>query len=208
MRRLPAGTSIAVGITAAITAGVFGWGMGMGSRTASAAPTGNGSPAVSQAVPHYYLSIDTPGMLANNSTGPAYVPSTMQWPANTTIDVTILNFDDATPLSAATTSYAVARGVMGMLTIRPLDAAAPNSVAAAWHASSLDPATGVSHTFTVPGLGLSVPVAPHAATSFRFHTGFAGSYAWHCMDPCGSGVSGWGGAMAADGYMAGRVTLG
>jgi hypothetical protein len=74
-------------------------------------------------------------------------------------------------------------------------------------ASSLNPDTGVSHTFTIARLGVNVAIAPHAVTTFRFHTGNAGTYDWRCMDPCGSGAIGWGGAMAAKGYMEGSIHL-
>ena len=42
-------------------------------------------------------------------------------------------------------------------------------------------------------------------TTFSFHSAAAGTYAWQCMDPCGSDPNGWGGAMATAGYM--KVSL-
>lgn len=184
-----------------VTTGVLGWSMGL----ASSAPASTPRPA--QAIPHYVLSIDTPDMLAGNPTGPAYVPANVDWPANTTIEVTIYNFDDATALPAGSAQYAKATGIIGSLSVASLDAGNPNEASKAREVSSLDPENGVSHTFTVQALGLNVPVAPQSVTTFRFHTGLAGTYEWHCMDPCGSGPVGWGGAMAARGYMAGTVHL-
>jgi hypothetical protein len=201
MNRWNLGSSIAVAGAALVTAAVFGWGMGASANNNVA------TKSVSHAIPHFTLSIDTPDMLDGNSTGPAFVPSNIAWPADTTIDVTIVNFDDATALPASATAYATARGIIGKMTITPLDAGNPNAAAPATQATSLDPANGVSHTFTIAGLGVNVPLAPKATTTFRFHTGGAGTYEWRCMDPCGSGDTGWGGAMDAKGYMSGSITL-
>jgi hypothetical protein len=196
------GTTIVSGAAAVITAGVLGWGLGIGAHTVASAAT----PA-STAAPRYVLSIDTPSMLNDNPVGPAYVPSNFEWPANTTIEVSIVNFDDATPLSAGARQYATATGVIGAISVRRLDLGNPNSIGPTTQATALDPGSGVSHTFTIAGLGVNVPVAPHAVTTFRFHTGPRGTYDWRCMDPCGGGVVGWNGAMAAKGYMEGSVTL-
>ena len=77
---------------------------------------------------------------------------------------------------------------------------------------SLDP-TKVAHTFTVPQLGLNVPLPGDlpsgqkiSTVTFTFITGKAGTYMWQCMDPCGSG-SGWEGPMATMGYMMGTMTI-
>ena len=72
----------------------------------------------------------------------------------------------------------------------------------------------VAHTFTVPILGISVPIpgdipAGHKdiSVTFSFKTGDAGLYYWQCMDPCGSGSTGWGGPMSTSGYMKGALTV-
>lgn len=196
------GTSIVVGAAGVITAGVFGWGLGIGAPAVVSAAT----PA-STAVPHYVLSIDTPKMLNENPVGPAYVPSNFEWPANTTIEVSIFNFDDATPLNAGARQYATATGIIGAMAVRHLDPSNPNGSGPTLQATALAPDSGVSHTFTIAQLGVNVPITPHAVTTFRFHTGSRGTYVWRCMDPCGSGAAGWNGAMSAKGYMEGSVTL-
>ncbi len=140
---------------------------------------------------------------------PAYIPSDMVLPANSTVIVTVTNFDDATPLPKGSEVYARAEGIVGgTFSVTPIDPKNPNGAAGPTRMlSSLDPAD-VSHTLTVPGLGLNVPIAPHARVTFTIHTGAPGTYTWHCMDPCGAGTSGWGTAMAAQrGYMEGRFTV-
>ena len=153
------------------------------------------------------MSIDTPDMLKTDA-GPAYVPSSLTLPANTDVTVTIYNFDNATPLTGDATKFANATGIVGSLEIQPIDTTNPNGPATgnALGTMSIEPAS-VSHTFTVPALGLNVPLAGASRTTFTIHTGAAGTYAWHCMDPCGTGDTGWGGAMAMPGYMAGTLRL-
>jgi hypothetical protein len=87
-----------------------------------------------------------------------------------------------------------------------MDPADPNAPGTTTRAIKLDPATGVSHTLTIAKLGLSIPIAPKSITTFTYHTGAAGSFGWQCMDPCGSGPTGWDGAMSTKGYMQGQVS--
>ena len=89
-------------------AGIFGWGMGASAHSAPpAVHTGS-------VMPHYTLSIDTPDMLGGTEdTGPAIVPSDITLPANTLVEITIVNFDDATPLTADSAKYATAYGIVG-----------------------------------------------------------------------------------------------
>ncbi len=140
---------------------------------------------------------------------PAYVPSDFSLPANATVVVTVTNFDDATPLTGGATVYAKAQGIVGgSFTVTPIDPKDPNGSAGPTQTlSALDP-TQVSHTFTIPTLGINVPIAAHARVTFTIHTGAPGTYAWRCFDPCGAGNSGWGTAMAAQkGYMEGTLTV-
>lgn len=164
------------------------------------------TPASAAAVTsHLYLSIATPAMLGGGEM-PAYLPGNFSVPANADVTVTITNFDDATALTPGTEQFASATGIKGSMSVQPLDATNPNGPATPQLLSALDPAKGVSHTLTVAKLGLNVPIAPKAVTTFTFHTAAAGTYAWQCMDPCGSDPNGWGGAMAAAGYMKGSMT--
>ncbi|TME00551.1 MAG: hypothetical protein E6I76_00230 [Chloroflexi bacterium] len=163
-------------------------------------------PAVAAAPVHVTWVIATPAMLGSDEK-PAYLPGNPVLPANTDVTVTVVNFDDATVLPAGTETFATPTGIVGGLSVAPMDPANPNADTPAKTVASLDPATGVSHTFTVAKLNLNVPIAPKSRTTFTFHTGAAGTYAWQCMDPCGTDPAGWGGAMAATGYMKGTLTI-
>lgn len=183
--------------------GSLGWDAAQ--MAAAASPARTVSTVVQGGTPHIYLTIATPDMLQSD-VGPAYLPSNFTMPANSDVTITVINFDDATALPVASRQYAIAEGIREQLTVQSMDAADPNKVASTRTADRLDPTTGVSHTFTIAKLGLSVPIAPKAKTTFTFHTGAAGTYSWQCMDPCGTGATGWGGAMGAKGYMSGQVS--
>ena len=140
---------------------------------------------------------------------PVFVPSDFTLPANSTVIVTVTNFDGATALPKGSDLYAKAAGIVGgTFTVTPIKAGDPNGTAGpTTSVSALDP-TQVSHTFTISALGINVPLAPGARTTFTLHTGAPGTYAWRCLDPCGTGPSGWGGPMAAtSGYMQGTLTV-
>ena len=195
-----AGIVVAVLILAVAT--ITGWSVGRGLATHNSSPSIH---LASQATPHYYLSIDTPAMLGGTEdTGPAYVPSTFTLPANQLVTLTVVNFDNATALPA---QYAKTSGIVGPMTIQTLDSVHPNAAGTTTQTTSLDPNTGVAHTFTMPDLGLNVPIAPMSRVTFTFHTPAAGTYVFRCMDPCGTGPAGWNAAMSAEGFMEGHVTF-
>jgi hypothetical protein len=151
-----------------------------------------------------------------------YCPSTnFEVPANSTITVTITNYDGQTELH--NDFFSQVRGTVG-----GVETVNGQTV------SEVDAAT-VSHTFTIqskPGsdypIFVSVPVVgvPDDAPtdpntgyptkpnviSFQFKTGPAGiTYIFKCYDPCGNGLQGdqqgFAGPMATIGYMAGQMTV-
>jgi plastocyanin len=61
------------------------------------------------------------------------------------------------------------------------------------------PAETVSHTFTVPTLGINVPVPVSSTVVAYFTISNAGTYNWFCMTPCGDA------AMATPGWMTGSL---
>jgi hypothetical protein len=134
-------------------------------------------------------------------------------PANSTVRVTIYNFDGKSGLRNPFLS--IARGVVGgrfavngksMRLIAPDDA---------------------SHTFAIPQLGVIIPVlgvddnaknqcdfAPcgmdkaHETITFTFKTGKKGHYRWQCFVPCAAGfLYGFGGPMQTIGYMDGFINV-
>lgn len=139
----------------------------------------------------------------SSMSGPSYLPTTdLVLPAHTLVTITIVNRDlGDTPLPAGSPFRQVTGTAGGVATVdgqayRALDV------------------SKVAHTFTIPQLGVNVPVpgdVPQGqqgiTVMFSFRTGDAGTYMWRCMDPCGSGPYGWAGSMAMPGYMQGTLTV-
>ena len=164
------------------------------------------SPTKSRGNASLYLTSATPDMLGTDDM-PAYLPAFPTIPAHTRARVEIVNFDDATPLTGALEQFAKVKGTVGgSIQVEALDEKNPNAITASQTVTALDP-QNVSHTFTVAKLGINIPVAAKARTIFEIQTGAPGVYDWRCNDPCGQGNGGWGGAMAAAGYMMGKLTL-
>lgn len=129
---------------------------------------------------------------------PEFLPGNFQLPAHATIHMTVISFDDG---PAPTPGYTKIKGVSGNAVT--LDGKRVTRIAA----------NDIAHTFTVPALGLNVPIpaAPtgkYVTVAFTFHTGGAGRYAWQCYALCGAGQSGWGYPMTANGMMRGVVKVG
>jgi hypothetical protein len=70
------------------------------------------------------------------------------------------------------------------------------------------PLSEISHTFTVPSLGLNIPMASESTVVVFFTTGAQGTYTWLCETACGAGKGGFGGAMSTPGWMSGSLTVG
>lgn len=124
---------------------------------------------------------------------PYFSPGNMTLPANTTVTVTIKNEDngaDSVPASLAKVTGTV--GGTETVNGKTVTAIAVKDV---------------SHTLTVPGLGINIPIPPLSTVTFTIQTKGPGTYVWQCMVPCGTGSSGWGGPMATMQWMKGSFTI-
>lgn len=160
------------------------------------------------------------GKLGQNPTWVSYlVREGDQWkhttvfdvPAHSLVRITILNFDGASGLRNPFLSQV--QGTVGG--VMQLDGKTVKNIAA----------PDASHTFTVPQMGISVPIkgvaddAPnqcpempcsldqaHETVSFMIRTGKPGRYRWQCFVPCAAGFfTGFGGPMQTIGYMDGSL---
>ncbi len=134
-------------------------------------------------------------------------------PANSTVRVTVLQYDGASGLRNP--FLARPEGVVG------------NTIEVDGKAvQAIDPALA-SHTFAIPGMHLVVPLegvaddapdqceaAPcglekaHRTITFSFHTGSRGRFRWQCFVPCAAGfIHGFGGPMQTIGYMDGFLDV-
>lgn len=133
----------------------------------------------------------------------AFLPSTLLIvPANSTITMTIRNFDlDSASVPEDSANNQV-QGTLGGVAY--IDGTA----------FTVLPRNGIAHTFTVPDLHLNVPIPGKSASgqrfvtvSFSFHTGQAGTYSWRCFASCGDGPDEQAGPMAEVGYMRGTLLV-
>lgn len=166
-------------------------------------PTPHVASAASKATTHVALDIMPVKPGGPVEDWPAYLASTsLTVPAHSIVTVTIRNFDLG---DAALTPNSPLAKVTGTVS----NVATFNGKSY----SSLDPAK-VSHTFTIPQLGLNVPIpgdapdnASYLTVTFSFQTGKAGTYTFQCFAPCGTGTSGFDGPMGSMAYMKGTLTV-
>jgi hypothetical protein len=146
--------------------------------------------------------------LAQNPEGKWVHTTVLTVPAHSLVTVTIYQFDTATGLRNP--FFGGPQGLVGEMTVDGK------------RVPTLDPDLA-SHTFTIPDLGVSVPlkgvpddaknqcsVAPctlseaHTTVTFTFRTGDKGTFRWQCFVPCAAGfILGNGGPMQSVGYMDG-----
>jgi hypothetical protein len=181
-----------------------------------AATTQNGATSLTlQTVPSYGHDPDPDWVsyLGLDSSGHWHHTTIYQLPAHRLVHVTIYQFDTATGLRNP--FLAQVRGTTGgiaSLNGKPF---------------SVLNADDASHTFTVPDLGISVPlsgvsdnaknpcsVAPcalsfdHTTIRFSFVTPGPGTYRWQCFVPCAASFYyGFGGPMQTIGWMSGWLKI-
>ncbi|NMM24350.1 MAG: hypothetical protein HHJ11_12790 [Phycicoccus sp.] len=128
---------------------------------------------------------------------PAMAPSDVTFAKGDTVVLTIKEYDDMMSALPAGSPYNDVKG--GTMTV---DGVATTTV----------PNSMLSHTFSIPELGLNVPLvkAPEgkfSTTVFTFKVDKAGTYTWRCFTPCGGDPKGMGGSMATKGWMQGNVVV-
>ncbi len=204
---LTLGATVAIHITPSVAQSSKQPATAQGKSPAANAPASSPTqPTKVSTVPtkHINLSIVATMTMPDGSTmGPTYLPTTSLYvPAHSMVTVTIVNYDIGDTDLPAGSPFANVSNVVGGSA--KVDGASY---------TQLD-ITKVAHTFTIPQLNVNVPIPGDSATgassltvTFSFMTGAAGVYDWRCMDPCGSGSSGWGGPMATMGQMEGTLTV-
>jgi hypothetical protein len=135
-----------------------------------------------------------------------------QVPAHTRVNVTLYEYDSGSPLRNQ--QLGLIQGTH--VTVNGKSVQVINSNAG----------NGVAHTFTIPSLGINVPLyaengnanlcsqapcttkSPHNVIKFSFTTPGPGNYPWQCFVPCGLGyLYGNGGPMQTVGYMDGFLEV-
>jgi hypothetical protein len=134
-----------------------------------------------------------------------------QVPAHTRINMTIYQYDSGSPLRNQQVGQVT--GTFGNVALLN---------GKAYHLLNSNAGNGVAHTFSIPTLGINVPLygnngnanlcgaapcttsSPHQIIKFSFMSPGPGQYPWQCFVPCGLGyLFGNGGPMQTIGYMDG-----
>ncbi len=132
-------------------------------------------------------------------------------PSKSTVVITIFCYDDGN--ASVDAKYLKVTGtqnntelVMNNTMMNATQEAKGIHVAGEQTVSSLS-ASVVAHTFTIPALGINIPVPLSSIVQTTITTGSSGTYSWQCEAACGSGVTGWGGAMDTPGWMMGSISV-
>lgn len=167
---------------------------------------GGASAASTDKPVNLYLSILTGDQLKTKDQ-PTFVPSDVTVPANSTVNVQIVSFDDGTAELPAGSPYGKVTGVIGnSATSEALTIDKPNTPGAKKTYTEMA-LKDVAHTFTISALKLNVPIPVSSIVSFSFKADKPGTYNFQCMAPCGSDPNGMGGAMTEEGQMIGTLRV-
>lgn len=218
---MKAGTITIASMVILLALGVgIGWGM-----QSTIAPASRGTVTVtSQAQGAYPVTLVITTNNAYNSTigaQPAYYVLTSEGlqssanislPANTTIKLTIVCYDNGNAMLLSN-QYANVQGTIGgtMTYVNNDDvnsSQGPNGIVVTGGESVAQVSPDmIAHTFTIPTLGVNIPVPLNSTVVAYFKTGSAGTYAWFCETACGAGPSGILGAMDTPGWMTGKIEI-
>jgi plastocyanin len=123
------------------------------------------------------------------------------------IQVSIVSYDTPTP--GSTNSMGVVNGTVGnKVYLINGTTASMSSMPAQWGQNVTSvPGAVLAHTFTIQGLGVNIPVVGGDTSIAYLYLTKPGTYTWYCQTPCGLGSDGMGGAMSANGWMTGQITV-
>ena len=198
-------------------------GYGIGSTISSTAKAVSTTTTSAAQTPYVITLVITTGNEFNSSIGdqPAYYvvgPNGLQssaqinLPAQRLIELVIINYDNGNA-TLTNSKYANVSGVVGNqillvnnTLINSTMGTSGIQIRGGENVTSLS-ASVIAHTFTIPSLGINIPVGTLSTEVAYFKVDNAGTYTWFCMTECGSGAEGLGGAMATPGWMTGSVVV-
>lgn len=210
--------SLGVGYAAAVVLGT-----GIVSTTTTQTKTVTQAPAQNSSEPFTIALVITTGNTFNASVGqqPAYYvlgPNGLQssikisLPAHRLIKLVIFNYDNGNA-TLVKPSYANVQGTTNgtitfanNATVNSTESSSGISIIGVQTVTSV-PADQISHTFTIPSLGINVPVPVSSTVVATFTLNQTGTFLWFCETECGSGPDGLAGAMATPGWMSGAVIV-
>ena len=228
MQRKSAAARVAVVLVVAIliaAAGIaIGYGFGTTVQVSAQGTTVTKTISGSNSSSPYVLTlVITTGNFFNSTFGdqPAYYvlgPNGLQssaqivFPAHREIELVIVNYDDGSA-NLSSSQYATVAGTLNdqMTVVNNTDvnstmASSGIQIRGGASVGSL-PAADVSHTFTIPSLGINIPVGTSSTEVVYFTLESTGTYTWFCMTACGGGPNGLEAAMSTPGWMTGSLVV-
>ncbi len=128
-------------------------------------------------------------------------------PANTLIEVSMVSYDTPTPGSSDGMGV-VSGTVDGNVYLINGTMASMNSMPGQWGMNVTEVSgADLAHTFTIPQLGINLPVVGGDTEIAYVYLTKTGTFSWYCETPCGFGPTGMDGAMSKTGWMAGQITV-
>lgn len=129
-------------------------------------------------------------------------------PSNVPIYITIVAYDMGNA-SVSSKFLNVYGTIDNQVTVVNGIVAMGDNVSQSWEKNMTSfPASEVLHTFTIlqgSSVLVNIPVVAGDTESSTFYLNSTGTFSWQCEAECGTGPSGWGGAMNTSGWMEGTV---
>ncbi len=129
--------------------------------------------------------------LATNASGPGPNDNNITVPAGVSVTFVITNIDTAVLLNFtghASTDFTIYNDT------------ASGQVASHYNQGQSVSSLPISHTFTIPSLGINIPIPPDTVVTFTYTFSNPGVYEYLCETPCGPGMN-------SMGYMSGYVIV-
>ena len=125
-------------------------------------------------------------------------------PGDSLIRMTIINYDSGP--GSVSSAYSKVTGTLNNTEYVLNDSMVNTSIHGGQWISSV-PSSELAHTFTVSELNLNIMIPSQSIVVAYVHTPKSGVLNWQCEVDCGTGSSGWGGAMDTPGWMQGEIVV-
>lgn len=128
-------------------------------------------------------------------------------PARRLIQLTIISYDTPTPGSQS--QDAKVTGTVGnSIYLINSTIASMSDPTMQWGTNvSSVPVSSLAQTFSIPSLGINIPVPGGDMVTTYLYFNQPGAFEWLCLTPCGLGPNGGNGAMTQPGWMQGQINV-
>lgn len=134
-------------------------------------------------------------------------PDTITVPSGRLIELTITTYDMGN-LTVASDFLKVNGTINNQITIINGTMAMMDDYSMSWAKNVTSvPASEILHTFTVGKLNINIPVIAGTTEIAYLKINQTGTFNWQCMAPCGPSANSWGGPMADQGWMSGKLVV-